>query len=357
MGKKGGGGTQTVVEKNDPPAIVQPHLAQLYGAAGDWFGGGQGRDVWGGMVAPPRPWRLSQSLDRLADVSARGLGSQGLDQAQWNAANTIEGGYLRNNPVANGSMLWDNNWTFGAGIRDNPTARGDYLNGNPYLDKMVEAATRDVRDDFMESIAPSLASQFSAAGRTGSGAHVGAFTGAASKLAGRLGDLSGNLRGQAYQFERGLQDRAYESERQRQFGAYEAERGARRQALLQDPQTRLQASALLPALGQARYLDIDKLAQGGLLEMDIEQNRIDREMERFNQGRDLPLNRLMAYSSILQGATPYMSSNQTTSSAAKYNRLSGAIGGGLGGYALGSMLPVVGGPMGAMLGALGGLFG
>lgn len=331
MGKKSGGGTQTVVEKNDPPAIVAPHLDRLYSAAGHWFNQGpQGQ--FPGEVAAHVPWNMRQGLAMTRDATYRNAPYR--QAATDNLQSILKNEWLNGNPFASGAME-----------RANPTAAGAFLNGNPHIDRMVDAATRDVREEFMESIAPSLASQFSAAGRTGSGAHVGAFGAATGKLAGRLGDISANIRGTAYENERNRMAQAFEAERARRFNAYESEQGRK-----------VQASAMMPSMLQMGYLDADKMMQAGALERDMEQERIDREMERWYKGKDEPLNRMMAYSSILQGATPYMSSSQTQSSAQKYNRLSGAIGGGLGGYALGSVLGGFG-PMGAALGALGGLFG
>lgn len=67
------------------------------------------------------------------------------------------------------------------------------------------------------------------------------------------------------------------------------------------------------------------------------------------------LSRLQAYSQIMAGAAPYASSSGSSSQRQPYNKLTGAIGGGLGGAALGSMFGM--GPLGAIVGGLGGLFG
>lgn len=400
MGKKGGGGSQTVVEKNDPPAIVAPYLAELYPQTSNWFNSGQqgyypGANVanvnqglsgglWGtvqrGLAGSPVNRQAGQTVQQLMGDSGGGyspvLNGSFLSNNSW-----ARGDGLGNNPWANGTMGASNRYAAGAGLAGNRTAQGGFLtaDSNPYMRGMADAATRSIKEDFMESIAPSLASQFSAAGRTGSGAHVGAFGAATSKLGQRLGDVTSNLYGNAYQMERGLMEQAGEAERSRMYGSYEGERArhASSWAAERDKQydsttrdrdyyfralgsandNRLRAAALAPAIAQTDLQDLQAATQAGAQIYDIDQSRIDADRERFDYNRDAPLQRLMAYSSILSGATPYMSSSQSTSSAQKYNRLSGTIGGGLGGYALGSAIPMIGGPMGALLGGAMGLFG
>lgn len=418
MGKKSQGGSQQVVQKNDPWEGVQPHLLGMYSAAGDWFNNGP-RGFYTGQTLAGVPQQMESAM-QMMEARAR-AGSPTLRGAHGTVSNIQSGAYTGGNPLMTGAALGQNRYAMGdnqrdnwyandngikqniiAGgqlLRDNPfaqnsrinsnrTAMGEFLGSNPYLRSMVEGATRSVKDDFMESIAPSLASQFSAAGRTGSGAHMGAFAGASSKLAERLGDISAGLFGQSYENERGRMAAAEEAERQRQAMAYEAERGAQRQSLSdeygrkfaaytgerglsanayeaergayrdmwsKDPSLRLQAAGMVPALAAADYMDADRLMGVGLQRRQIEQESLDDQRMRYDYNRDEPLQRLLSYNSILQGATPYASSQQSGSNKQPYNRLTGAIGGGLGGYALGNLMGF--GPVGAVLGGLGGLFG
>lgn len=401
MGKKGGGGgSQTVVEKNDPPEVVAPYLAELYPKASAWMNGGSQGYYPGQTVANANP----QMLEGLYRTASRGLNGSALQQqAQGTARQFASGEQQGNNPLLNknswlttfargdgissnpwaqGKMTGQNVWANGSGWLSNRTAQGAMLSpdNNPYMRGMVDAASRPIVENFQNSIAPSLASQFSAAGRTGSGAHVGAFQGAASTLGRQLSDTSSNLYGQAYQMERGFQEQAFENERQKYFNAYEAEQQRRQGAFdrergmqydatartedryagaVENERSRMfQSLGLAPALDAMDYTNLNAASMAGQGLRDIDQSFIDGNVERYNYNRDEPLQRLMGYSSILQGATPYMSSSQSsTSNAAKYNRLSGTVGGGLGGYAMGAMIPAIGGPMGALLGGLGGLFG
>jgi hypothetical protein len=82
---------------------------------------------------------------------------------------------------------------------------GGEMNQNPYLDQMYKAASRGVVDNFRNSVGPSLMSQFSAAGRTGSGANQGAFGQASQSLGNTLGDMGANMYGSAYESGRNRQ--------------------------------------------------------------------------------------------------------------------------------------------------------
>lgn len=71
--------------------------------------------------------------------------------------------------------------------------RGDYLDGNPYLDQVLSRTNRDIRDN--------VGSAFSSAGRYSSGAHAGVLTD-------RIADNENRMRYQDYATERGYQQDA-----------------------------------------------------------------------------------------------------------------------------------------------------
>lgn len=88
------------------------------------------------------------------------------------------------------------------------TAAGEFLGGSPYRDAMIEAATRPLTQQFTEQVMPGIQSQFSQAGRLGSGAQA-AVTGRATEGFGRaLGDVATNIAAQDYARERGFQEQA-----------------------------------------------------------------------------------------------------------------------------------------------------
>ena len=88
------------------------------------------------------------------------------------------------------------------------TAAGDFLSGSPYRTAMIEAATRPLTQQFTEQVMPGIQSQFSQAGRLGSGAQA-AVTGRATEGYTRaLGDVTSQIAAQDYARERGFQEAA-----------------------------------------------------------------------------------------------------------------------------------------------------
>jgi len=97
----------------------------------------------------------------------------------------------------------------GAGMEElAKAASGYYLNSNPYLDKMAQAAMDPVTRNYQTSTAPTLASQMARAGRYGSGAFTGAQGQNEQNLGKTLADMSANLYGTNYSNERARQDAA-----------------------------------------------------------------------------------------------------------------------------------------------------
>ena len=160
----------------------------------------------------------------------------------------------------------------------------------------------------------------------------------------------------SYEGERTRQANALETRLAEQYNAYETERGAQRTMQANTPLMQMQAAALAPALRAMQYNDADKLMQSGDTQRLLQQQYLDSEMNKFNEGRDESLKRLMAYSSILSGATPYVNQSGTTNTQQPYNRVTGALGGGLTGAMLGPMIGLTGGT-GALIGGALGLFG
>ena len=78
------------------------------------------------------------------------------------------------------------------------TAAGGFLQGNPYQQAMLAAATRPLTQQYGEQVVPGIASLFSRAGRYGSGAMERALGGATEAYGRALGDVSANIVGQDY---------------------------------------------------------------------------------------------------------------------------------------------------------------
>lgn len=147
-------------------------------------------------------------------------------------------------------------------LRD--TANGNYLNANPYLDQMFSGAKGQVED--------AVNSQFSQAGRTGSGAHTGVLTD-------RLGALASNIYGQNYANERTNQLNAAGQIGQQQLGGLSA----------------------LPGTQEAQYSDLNKLMGVGSAYEGQAQNQLQDALNRWNFQQQSPWDNLSKYASILSG--------------------------------------------------------
>jgi len=194
------------------------------------------------------------------------------------------------------------------------TAAGGFLQGNPYQQAMLQAATRPLTQQFGEQVLPGISSLYSRAGRYGSGAMERALGGATEAYGRALGDVSANIVGQDYARERGLQQQA-------QMG----------QAAL---------AQLAPSIYQQQFLPSQTLAQVGAAREAIAAQPLQEQMARFQFGQQQPIQSLMSYLSSVYG-TPLASYGQQTTQLPE-NRLMGGIAGAglgyLGGQGLGYFL-------------------
>ncbi len=86
------------------------------------------------------------------------------------------------------------------------TIQGDFLKANPFQSEVVQAAMRPVTDQYRESIAPSIAARFAAAGRGGSPSEYMSAGRAEDTLARNLGEIGAQIGYQDYARERGFQN-------------------------------------------------------------------------------------------------------------------------------------------------------
>jgi len=194
------------------------------------------------------------------------------------------------------------------------TAAGGFLQGNPYQQAMLAAATRPLTQQFGEQVLPGVASLYSRAGRYGSGAMERALGGATEAYGRALGDVSANIVGQDYARERALQQQA-------QMG----------QAAL---------AQAAPSFYQQQFLPSQTLAQVGAAREAIATQPLQEQMARFQFGQQQPIQSLMSYLSSVYG-TPLASYGQQTTQLPQNQLMSGLAGTGLGyvgGQALGSFL-------------------
>ena len=145
-------------------------------------------------------------------------------------------------------------------------------NTNPYLDAMYDKAASKVTD--------SVNSQFSGAGRYGSGAQ-------ADVLSQNLGDLATNIYGGAY-----------ENDRARQ----------------------MQAIGMAPQFGNLAYQDASQLLNAGQILQDQSQNQMDFNYQQFQEQQNDPYKKLAAQAAVFGsnlGGTYTTTSNQQSSGGGK----------------------------------------
>jgi len=136
-------------------------------------------------------------------------------------------------------------------------ASGQYLNSNPYLDKMVQASMDPVTRNYQTSTAPTLASQMARAGRYGSGAFTGAQGQNEQNLGKTLADMSANLYGTNYANERARQDAAAN-----QYAGLQSQAGANYGQQYGANQTNAANAAMAGYGRSAANIGADLLSQG-----------------------------------------------------------------------------------------------
>jgi hypothetical protein len=204
-------------------------------------------------------------------------------------------------------------------------ASGDYMQ-SPEYQRYLESVTRPVTEQITQQILPSIASQYSAAGRYGSGAMQQA-TGRATELGTRaLGDVTAQVAQQQ-------QGRMLEAQT-----SLPSFLGSMPQVL---------GGALAPSTA---------LAGVGAQREAIAGQPLQEAMRRFEYGQQLPYSQLSGYLSSIYGSPL---GNLAQPQEAQRNQLGQVLGGGILGSQLGSLFGgaggFTGGQIGAGLGALGGL--
>lgn len=288
---KGGGNTKTKTT-TEPWSGVKPYLLSGYQDAQDLYNKGA-PSYYPGQTTAPMSSYTQNALDATAQRAAYGSDVNRAAQGQ------ITG-----------------------------TANGDYLNSNSYLQGAINAAVQPITNAFSSEVMPGIDSNFSSAGRYGSGLQGQAYSDAEQNLAQQIGNVSSQM---AYQ--------NYGDERQRQ----------------------MQASALAPSAAQTDYTDLGMLGQAGQGYDQYNQNLINADIQKYNYNNNAQWNFLNDYIGLLNGATGGSSTTtgQQPGSTAG-GAITGALGGAMGGAYLGSIIPGLGTGLGALggglLGGLGGLF-
>ena len=192
------------------------------------------------------------------------------------------------------------------------TIQGQYLGANPYLESALQPAFGAAQRQYEGAVNQAL-SNFSRAGRYGSGAMTGALGQAGGEFARALTGTAGQL-GYAN----------YADERARQMAAMQ----------------------LAPGMAAQDYTDIQRLASIGQQAEAYQEMALQDAINRYNFAQQAPYARLQSFLSSSFGAPSGM--QQVT--PVYRNPIGSAIGGALAGQA-------IGGPTGAVIGGGLGLLG
>src|SRR5258708_6045492 len=219
-----GGGGSTTTQKADPWSGVQPGLKNLYNNAGAQFAQG-GPQVYQGNGVSPLNANQNQALGAMANIANGGLGV--LNGYQANALNLnnniaqgsdFESQYLSgmmqgNGPsgtalqqILNGSNGAVQGLTQQMNGQTNPEQallamlRPGYTNpaNDPGLQAAMNAANHNTTRTFQTAVMPSIASQFSSAGRFGSGAQSQGVSDANNNLATQISGTNAQLANSAW---------------------------------------------------------------------------------------------------------------------------------------------------------------
>ena len=292
MGKGSGDSKTKTTTSTEPWSGVKPYLTSGYQDAQSLYNQGA-PSYYGGQTTAPMSSYSKQALDATAQRAA--AGSPVVSAAQGQLQKTIN---------------------------------GDYLNSNPYLQGAINAAVQPITNAFSSEVMPGIDSNFSAAGRYGSGLQGAAYNDANAQLGQQIGNVSSQM---AYQ--------NYGDERQRQ----------------------IQSMFFAPQMAQQDYNDLSMLGQAGQGYDQYNQNLINADVSKYNYNQNKDWNYLNDYIGLLNGATGSSSTTTTPQQGSTAGgAITGALGGAMGGAYLGSIIPGIGTGLGALggglLGGLGGIF-
>lgn len=251
------GKKQKTKTTNEPWAELQPYLKGAYAQAQNVFSKGAPEYYSGNTVAP-----MSQyTQDAYAGMAQRGsAGSPIVGQAKGVLSDTLSGKYLDA--------------------------------GNSAFQGALNAAIRPVQQQFNDVVMPGLNSDFSSAGRYGSGAHALASGDAAGQFANTVGDISSNM---AYQ--------NYGDERNRMQSAMQ----------------------FAPTLANQDYIDLGMLGEAGAGMDAYEQAKIDADKARYDYNANKDMDYVAKYLGLLN-ANNYGTQTTTAPGLSPFQQVSGILG-------------------------------
>jgi hypothetical protein len=316
----GGGGSDTVVQRNDPPEYAQPYIQYGLGEAQNQYQTGGPSFYPGSTLAPQSP----ETQAGIGALASRGMTGNPLVQgAQQQQQGTVGGQYLNANP-ANPyfSQAAQGGYVNPALGMLQSTAQGDFIGANPYLDASFNQAAGNIRSN--------VDSLFSGAGRYGSGAHQDTFQQGLNQLA------------------TGMYGGAYNQERANQLNAQQAIGGLSQQDVAnrlagagalagtygQERGIQEAAAGNAPSLAATDYQDIAAVGQAGQMRDQYGQAQINADRERFDFAQQSPQDQLARYMALISGGTVGGTSTSTQPSQNNLLAQLGGLGLGIGGLGL-----------------------
>ena len=245
-----GGDNQTskTTSNQGPPAYLQPYLK---------YGAQQAQQLYQSSSPSYYPGSTVASQSPYTQAALQGTAARATNGSPLNAASS---GYLQN------------------------VLGGDYLNaGNPYQGALDQS--------ILGPVSANVNSQFSAAGRYGSGAH-----------AGELGTAEVNALAPY------------------QYGNYQQER-ANQQA----------AAGMAPNQAAQDYVDLGQLAAAGQQQDQYGQSLVNANVDKWNYNQNLPYNKLSQYMGLLNGNNYGTQGTSTQTTPSQGFNWGGLLGGVLGG--------------------------
>jgi hypothetical protein len=291
---------QTTTTNTDPWKGQQPYLIKGFSEAGRIYDQG------------PQSYFPGQTYADMSDPTKAGL------QAQTQLAS---GG----NPLIGNASSYVTN-TLG-GQSDNPyssilgsgvggmqaTARGDFLNANPYLDQAYNQAAGKVSQTFNDETIPAIASGLGLSGMAGSTTSELLGAKAGGELSDSLAGLASNIYGGNYQAERDRMSQAQSGLTSTGAGLYGT-----------GVNERLSTLSQAPGIREAQFGDAAKLQEAGQAYEGQTAKEIEDQINRYNYNQNAPMAALQDYMAMIQGN--YGGTSTQTAKAASGSGLQQGIG-------------------------------
>lgn len=301
-----------------PPAMpgVLPEAASIYSGMPAPYAPNFSR-VAGFTPMQQQAWATQLNADR---------GQLGAGRAIQGKVNDLYGGVTgAGGLIGQGANTFDQGIFQQMGGSANPleyTPSMDFFN-NPHVQGMVEGATGDMTRNFQRNVLPGISSQALGSGNYGSTRQGIAEGIAMSDLNKQIGDVSANIRGNAYG--QGLS--AYGSDRSTTLGSQLQNRSqainAAQQAAAQGAQnwgTALNAMPMLNQLYMQPFQTQGQMAANqmamGQQQQNLNQARLNEAGNDYMQNINAPWQNLNNYNSILSGMPIGQFGNQYSTQAA-----------------------------------------